>query len=70
MIGNCLRKIIQQLLLILCILKKRNMSSLYLKTNLNCEKQITLLMIPNNERERWHYIAVKKLSALLHGIAL
>ena len=46
------------------------MSSLYLKTNLNCEKQITLLMITNNKKERWHYIAVKKLSALLHGIAL
>ena len=25
-------------------------------------------MISNKEKEGWHYIAVKKLSALLHGI--
>ena len=25
-------------------------------------------MIPNEEKQRWHYLAVKKLSALLHGI--
>ena len=25
-------------------------------------------MIPNEEKERWHYFAVKKLSALLHGV--
>ena len=34
--------------------------------NLNHENQIFLLMIPNGER--WHYLAVKKLSALLKGI--
>ena len=28
--------------------------------NLNCEKQIILLMIPNKGREGWHYFAVKK----------
>ena len=25
-------------------------------------------MIPNEEKGQWHYLAVKKLSALLHGI--
>ena len=30
------------------------------------EKQVILLMIPNGER--WHYLTVKKLSALLRGI--
>ena len=25
-------------------------------------------MIPNEEKEEWHYLAAKKLSALLHGI--
>ena len=35
------------------------------KHNSNCEKQVTLLMIPNGER--WHYYAVKKLPALLRG---
>ena len=27
-------------------------------------------MIPNEEKEGWHYLAVKKLSALLHRITL
>ena len=34
------------------------------KHNWNREKQVILLMIPNGER-LWHYLAVKKLSALL-----
>ena len=38
------------------------------KINSNCEKQINLLMIPNEEKEGCHYLAVKKLSALLPGI--
>ena len=29
------------------------------KINSNCEKQIILLMIPNEEKEGWHYFAVK-----------
>ena len=29
------------------------------KINGNCEKQIILLMIPNEEKEGWHYLAVK-----------
>ena len=33
------------------------------KHNSNCHKQVTLLIIPNGEG--WHYLAVKKLSALL-----
>ena len=36
------------------------------KINSNCEKK--LLMIPNEEEERWHYLAVKKLFLLLRGI--
>ena len=36
------------------------------KTNSNSEKQIILLMISNEEKKRWHYLAVKKF-ALLHG---
>ena len=34
------------------------------KHNLTCEKQIILLLIPNEEG--WHYFAAKKLSALLN----
>ena len=38
------------------------------KNNSNCEKQRILLMIPNKEKEGWHYLAVKKQSTLLRGI--
>ena len=36
------------------------------KHNLNRENQVILLMI--TEGEKWHYLAVKKLSALFNGI--
>ena len=32
------------------------------------EKQIILLMIRNEEKEGWNYLAVKKLSRVLRGI--
>ena len=35
------------------------------KHNWTCEKQIIVLMIPNEEKEGWHYLAVK-ISALFH----
>ena len=66
--GKRLRKIIQQLLLTFCILKKEMVPAYVSKYNLNREKQMILLMIPNAEKEGWHYLAVKTLSALLHGI--
>ena len=31
------------------------------KMNSNCKKQIILLMIPNEEKESWHYLEVKRL---------
>ena len=37
------------------------------KHNSNHEKQVILLMIPNGEK--WHYLADKKLSALLRRIS-
>ena len=36
------------------------------KHNLNCENQIIFLLI--TDVEKWYYLAVKKLSALLKGI--
>ena len=36
------------------------------KHNSNCEKQVIILMIPNEEK--WFYLTVKKLSPLLRGI--
>ena len=69
MIGKRLRKVMWQLLLIFYILKKKKYVRLiYQKINLNCEKQIILLMIPNEKKEGWHYLAIKKLSVLLTGI--
>ena len=68
MIGKRLRNITQQLLLIFYILKKKICPAVTSKIDSNCEKQIIVLMIPNEEKEGWHYLAVQKLSALLHGI--
>ena len=36
------------------------------KYNLKCGNQVILLMITDGEK--WHYLAVRKLSALLRGI--
>ena len=62
-----MRKIIQQLLLIFCILKKKKYFQLIFQNIKQSTKKI-LLMIPNEEKEVWHYVAVKKLSTLLRGI--
>ena len=57
-------KIMYQLLLMFCMLKQKKIYPAYVsKCNSSLEKQIILLMIPNGEK--WHYLAVKKLSALL-----
>ena len=41
----------RQLLLMFCILKKKEIYTTYIsKTNSNCEKQIIQLMIPNEEK--------------------
>ena len=37
------------------------------KYNLKHENQVIILMIPD-DREKWHYLTVKSLSALLRGI--
>ena len=39
-----------------------------LKDNLKCKNQAIILMITDGEK--WHYLAVKKLSVLLRGIML
>ena len=38
------------------------------KHNPNREKQVVLLIISKEEKGRWHYLSVKKLSPLLRGI--
>ena len=63
MIGKRLRKIIQQLFLIFCILKKKKYVQLIF------QKLIQILIIPNEEKEGSHYLTVKKLPTLLRGIA-
>ena len=47
-----------QLLLILCILKKKMLPTYISNHNSTREKAIILLMIPN--KEQWHYFAVKE----------
>ena len=49
-----------------CMLKKKSIHPANIsKHNSDCKKQIILLVIPNGEG--WHYLAVKKLPALLRG---
>ena len=49
------------------MLKKKKIYPAYVsKHNSNREKQVILLMISNGEK--WHYLALEKLSALLKGI--
>ena len=69
MIGKSLKKVTQQLLLIFCIIKKKKIVSAYISNhNSTREKTIILLMIPNKEKEGWHYLPVKELSTLLPGV--
>ena len=49
-----------------CLLKIYIYPAYVSKHNSNCEKQVILLMILNGEGR--HYLAVKKLSALLRAI--
>ena len=58
-----------------CAKKEKIYSIFVSKHNLNCEKQVILLMIPHGvkrkfkcEGQRWHCLAVKNLSALLRGM--
>ena len=51
MIGKCLRKIIQQLLLILYIKEKEICPTYTSNINSNSEKQIIFSMILNKEKE-------------------
>ena len=52
MIEKHLRKIIQQLLLLFCILKEKKLCSAYIsKQNSTHEKQIIFLMVPNEGKE-------------------
>ena len=49
--------------------KEKEISPAYIsKINSNFEKLKILLMIPNEQKEGWIYLAVKKLSTLLRGI--
>ena len=47
---------------------KKILPAYILNHNSTHERTIILLMIPNKEKEGWHYLAVKKLSTLLRGI--
>ena len=49
------------------LLKKKKYPANVSKHNSNREKQVILLTISNGEK-LWHYLAMKKLSALLRGI--
>ena len=65
---NVWEKIIRQLLLIFCIPKKKKYVQLISQNVFGIAKK-NVLMIPNEEKEGWHYLAVKKLSTPLRGVA-
>ena len=47
------------------MLQKKKYVQHFSRTNSNCEKQVILLiMIPNEEKEGWYYIAVKKVQKI------
>ena len=56
--------------LIFYILKKKKYVNLMFQKliQIDCEKQITLLMILNEEKETWLYLALKKLSPFFKRI--
>ena len=50
-------------------IKEKEICTAYIsKIDSNCQKQIISLIIPIEEKEDWHYLAVKKLSAVLREI--
>ena len=65
-----LEKSIPTIALNILYLKEKEILPVYISNhNSTRKKQIVLLMISNEEKEgQWHYLAVKKLSALLPGI--
>ena len=72
MTEKCLRKIIRQLLLIFYILNKRKYVlplfqklTWIVKNKQFSRSQFSIIKIPNEEEENWHYLPVKKLPALL-----
>ena len=42
-------------------MKKKKCPAYISKINSNCEKQTILLIIPNEEKEGWYYLAVKNI---------
>ena len=50
-------------------IKEKEICPAYIsKHNSTRETQIILLIIPNEEKEGWYHLAIKKLSTLLRGI--
>ena len=49
-------------------IKEREIYPVYISKIIQIVKKKNVLMIPNEEREGWHFLAVKILSALLRGI--
>ena len=70
MIGKRLRKIISKITLNILYNKEKEIYPAYISKHTSTrEKLIILLMIRNEEKEgQCHYLALKKLSALLHRI--
>ena len=65
MIGKVLRKI--TIVPNILYIEEKQILPVYISNhNFSREKWIILLIIQNEEKEGWHYLAIKKKSALLH----
>ena len=63
------KKIHKLPLIFFLYIKEKEIDPAYISNiNSNCDEKTILLMIPSEEKEGWHYLAVKKLSVLLHVI--
>ena len=63
------KKIHKLLLIFFLYIKEKEIDPAYISNiNSNCDEKTILLMILSEEKKGWHYLVIKKLSALLHVI--
>ena len=67
MVGKKLKKNNPKIDLNILYTKEKTFPA-YISNHNSTRQKIILLMVPNREKEVWHYLAVKKLSTLLKGL--
>ena len=67
MVGKKLKKNNPKIDLNILYTKEKTFPA-YISNHNSTRQKIILLMVPNREKEVWHYLAVKELSTLLKGL--